>query len=110
MAEGDLRVFENRGVRLTVDADGFMTQPDEWTREIAAALADADGIAELSPDHWRVMEFIRDYWSRRGVAPMIRVLCRETGLTLKRIYELFPRGPARGACKYAGLPKPDGCV
>lgn len=92
------------------DADGFLADPAAWTRETAVALADAEGLGTLSEEHWRVIEFIRAHWTAKGVAPMIRVLCRETGLSLGRIYELFPQGPANGACKVAGLPKPDGCV
>jgi len=104
------RWLEHRSLRIRIDTDGFMAEPDGWTRETAAVLADADGVPELASDHWRVMDFIRDHWRRRGVAPMIRVLCRETGFSLREIYDLFPHGPAHGACKYAGLPKPDGCV
>ena len=77
---------------------------------MAEALADADGIEALTEKHWKVMTFVREYWQGHKVAPMIRLLCRETGFNLSEIYELFPSGPAKGACKYAGLPKPDGCV
>ena len=110
MASGDPRLFQHGDVRLTVDHDGFMVHPDDWTPAIAAALAAADGLPELTAEHWRVLEFLRAYWSRLDRAPMVRLICQETGFKLSRIYELFPKGPAHGACKYAGLPKPDGCV
>ncbi len=110
MASGDPRLFQHGDVRLTVDPDGFMVHPDDWTPAIAAAFAAADGLPELTAEHWRVLEYLRDYWLRLDRAPMVRRLCRETGLTLSRIYELFPKGPALGACRYAGLPKSDGCV
>ena len=87
-----------------------MEQPELWTNDIALALASTEGLAELSEDHWKVVNYLRDYFKQYGIAPMIRKLCKETGFNLKQIYELFPSGPAKGACKVAGLPKPDGCV
>ena len=104
------RLFEHGDVRVTLDADGFLVQPDVWTEDVARALAAADGLDPLTEDHWKVMRYVRAYWEERDVAPMIRRLCRETGFTLKQIYLLFPDGPANGACRYAGLPKPEGCV
>jgi tRNA 2-thiouridine synthesizing protein E len=92
------------------DPDGFLADPGSWSPALAAALAAAEGLGELGPEHWRVIDVIRAHWTEKGAAPMIRVLCRESGLSLGRIYELFPQGPANGACKVAGLPKPDGCV
>lgn len=100
----------NGPIETSRDPDGFLVDPASWTRELAVALAVADGLGELGEEHWRVIDFIRAHWTAKGVAPMIRVLCRETGLSLGRLYELFPQGPANGACKVAGLPKPDGCV
>jgi tRNA 2-thiouridine synthesizing protein E len=102
--------LEHRGLRVRVDEDGFLAEPEAWSSELAAVLADADGVPELTDGHWRVMDFVRSHWRERGAAPMIRVLCRETGFSLREIYDLFPQGPAHGACKYAGLPVPDGCV
>ncbi len=104
------KLFEFAGIRTYVDQDGFLVHPEEWSRRMAAALAAADGVGDLSEDHWKVMSYVRDYWRENDVAPMVRLLCRETGLSLKQIYDLFPNGPAHGACKYAGLPRPDGCV
>ncbi|HAU31392.1 MAG: Dissimilatory sulfite reductase (Desulfoviridin), gamma subunit [Desulfotomaculum sp. 46_296] len=95
---------------IEVDDDGFIKDPNSWDRDIAAALAATEGITELSDDHWKVVSYIREYYLNFQVAPMIRKLCKETGFNLKYIYELFPSGPAKGACKTAGLPKPIGCV
>lgn len=82
-----------------------------WDQDVAIALAKSqESIAELSPDHWAVINFIRGHFLESNMAPMVRAVCKSTGLPLKRIYELFPSGPAKGACKLAGLPKPDGCV
>jgi tRNA 2-thiouridine synthesizing protein E len=96
-------------VDLQFDGDGFLTNPEVWNEAVAAAIAAEDGI-EMSDKHWAVVKLIRQNYEEKGNAPMIRTLCKETGLKLKDIYELFPLGPARGACRIAGLPKPDGCV
>jgi dissimilatory sulfite reductase related protein len=97
------RVFE-------VDGDGFLVDPDLWDDDVARLFAQHDGIEELTDSHWAVVRIIRRNFEEKGMAPMVRVICKETGLKLKQIYELFPLGPARGACRVAGLPKPDGCV
>ena len=95
---------------LAVDENGFIQEPEKWSEAIARALATAEGVAELTDRHWKVVTYLRQYYLQFGVAPMVRRLCKETGLSLKEIYELFPSGPANGACKIAGLPKPTGCV
>ena len=97
-------------VSIEIDDDGFMVEPDEWNEEVALALAATEGLDALSEDHWKIMNYIRDYYREFGVAPMVRKLCKETGFKLKEIYSLFPSGPAQGACKVAGLEKPTGCV
>ncbi len=94
-----------------LNEEGFLQHPEEWTEEVAAALARAEeGLESLSAEHWAVINFIRQHYLQTNLAPMVRSICKTTGLPLKRIYELFPSGPAKGACKLAGLPKPDGCV
>ena len=103
-------IFEHGDIRLEVDEDGFITNPDEWNEDIGRALATTEGVDELTEDHWKVANYLRNYYLEYGVAPMIRKLCKETGFKLKQIYELYPSGPAKGACKVAGLPKPTGCV
>ena len=102
--------FAQGNVSIEVDEDGFMQEPDNWNKDVAAALGTTEGVDDLSEDHWKVVDYLRNYYLQFGVAPMIRKLCKETGYDLKRIYELFPSGPAKGACKVAGLPKPTGCV
>jgi tRNA 2-thiouridine synthesizing protein E len=101
---------EIAGRTFLVDEEGFLQQPDIWNDDVAALFAASDGVEQLTPEHWAVVRFIRAYWEQSGSAPMIRLLCKETGINLRTIYKLFPAGPAKGACKYAGLPKPDGCV
>jgi tRNA 2-thiouridine synthesizing protein E len=103
-------VIEIEGKQFEVDGDGFLTKPEQWNEEVARLFAMHDGISDLNEKHWTVVKIIRRNWEEKGLAPMIRSICQETGLKLREIYELFPLGPARGACKIAGLPKPDGCV
>ena len=95
---------------LEFDGDGFLIHPETWTKDVADEIAKADGIENLTEQHWAVIKVIRQNYEEKGMAPMVRVICKETGLKLKDIYELFPLGPARGACRVACLPKPDGCV
>jgi dissimilatory sulfite reductase related protein len=95
---------------IDVDDDGFLTDPSQWNERVALALASTEGLDELTEAHWAIMNYIRQYHAQYGVAPMVRKLCKDTGFKLKEMYELFPSGPARGACKVAGLEKPTGCV
>jgi tRNA 2-thiouridine synthesizing protein E len=102
--------FTKDDISIEVDEDGFMATPEEWNEAIAAAIATTEGVEGLTEEHWKVVNYLREYFLKFGVAPMIRKLCKETGFKLNKIYELFPSGPAKGACKVAGLPKPTGCV
>ncbi len=103
--------IEFDGRKLEVNEEGFLVQPEQWTEELAAHLArTAEGLEQLDPEHWAVIRFIRSHFEANRNAPMVRAICKTTGLPLRRIYDLFPSGPAKGACKVAGLPKPDGCV
>ena len=105
-----MAVIDLGGKDLDVDEDGFIQDPAEWDDDVAAGLAATEGVDELTEDHWKVVRYLRNYYLEFNMAPMIRKLCKESGFKLKRIYELFPSGPAKGACKVAGLPKPTGCV
>ena len=98
------------GKSIEVDEDGFIQQPEQWDENVAADLAKTEGVEQMGPDHWKLVNYIRDYYQKFGIAPMVRKLCKETDTKLARIFELFPSGPAQGACKVAGLPKPTGCV
>ena len=102
--------IELNGRAYDVDEDGFMENPEVWNEQAAADFATTEGVDSMTDDHWTVVNFIRDYYQQFGTAPMIRKLCKQTKMDLKTIYELFPSGPAKGACKIAGLPKPTGCV
>jgi TusE/DsrC/DsvC family sulfur relay protein len=110
LSAGSWTRFEWNGISFPVDEDGFLQEPERWDQQIALALASTEGLRELSETHWKLVHYIRDYYREFEIAPMIRKMCKETGLSLRQIYDLFPSGPAKGACKVAGLPKPTGCV
>ena len=105
-----MMIFEHGEIKIEVDEDGFMQEPDLWNEDIAKALATTEGVDELTDEHWKLVNYLRKYYLKFGIAPMIRKLCKETGFPLKKIYELFPSGPAKGICKVAGLARPTGCV
>jgi tRNA 2-thiouridine synthesizing protein E len=102
--------IEIAGRTFAVDEEGFLQQPELWDDEVAKIFATTEGIGAMTPEHWAVVRMIREYYLEHGTAPMVRLLCQKTGLPLKSIFKLFPSGPAKGACKVAGLPKPEGCV
>ena len=98
------------GVSYELDEDGFLEDASEWNEDVARALAPNEDVPELTEEHWRVINYLRDYYDQYGVAPMVRKLLKDTGYDQKTIYTLWPTGPGKGACKVAGLPKPTGCV
>ena len=98
------------GKSLEIDEDGFIQDPDQWDEGVAKSLAETEGVTDLSEEHWKLVNYLREYYLEFNMAPMIRKLCKQTGFSLKKVYELFPSGPAKGACKLAGLAKPTGCV
>ncbi len=103
--------IEINGKKIEVNEEGFLVNPEDWNEEIAVFLAKKEeGLESLTEEHWKVINYIRNYYLENKLAPMVRAVCKTTGLPLKKIYDLFPSGPAKGACKIAGLPKPDGCV
>ena len=103
--------LEVNGVKLPVDEDGFLQEPEKWNTELAEFFAKQfEGIDKMSDEHWKIVNYLREYYLKFNIAPPIRMLTKQTGLPLAKIYELFPSGPAKGACKIAGLPKPTGCV
>jgi tRNA 2-thiouridine synthesizing protein E len=95
---------------VDVDAEGFLTDPAQWNERIAEAIAAENGIAELTERHWLVVRFMRDRYLQTGNAPSIRSLGKESGVPIKELYQLFPRGPAKLAAKIGGIPKPRGCI
>lgn len=95
---------------VDVDAEGFMTNAEQWNEQIAEAIAKANGIPELTDRHWLVVRFMRERYLATGTAPSIRSLGKESGVPVKELYQLFPKGPAKLAAKIGGIPKPKGCI
>ena len=83
-------IFEYENVKIEVDEDGFMENPEEWNEDVALALASTEDVTELTDEHWKLINYLRDYFKQYGIAPMIRKLCKETGFPLKKVYETFP--------------------
>jgi len=92
------------------DAEGFLTNPQQWNEEVAAEIAREAGIAELTPRHWLVVNYMRNTYLETGEAPSIRTLGKASGVQIKELYELFPKGPAKLAARIGGIPKPHGCI
>jgi len=98
------------GATVEVDDEGFLLEPGQWTREIGAAIASDSGVAEMTDRHWQVVDFMRETYLRDGAAPSIRTLGKASGVPVKELYGLFPKGPAKLAAKIGGIPKPRGCI
>ena len=95
---------------VDLDAEGFLTNPEQWNEQIAQAIAAQHGIPELTERHWLVVKFMRERYLSTGSAPSIRSLGKESGVPIKELYQLFPKGPAKLAAKIGGIPKPRGCI
>lgn len=111
-----MATLEFDGKSFEVDEEGYLLDPEHWSKELAEHMAKGDGL-DLSDAHWEVINFLREYFQKYQIAPMIKILTKELGKTMgkekgntKYLYELYPAGPAKQACRYAGLPKPTGCV
>lgn len=101
-------VFE--GTALELDAEGFLQVPEQWSETLAETWASELGLGPLSDDHWKVIRYMRDRYLTAGTAPSIRSLGKESGVDVKTLYRLFPKGPAKLAARLAGIPKPKGCI
>jgi tRNA 2-thiouridine synthesizing protein E len=104
------------GKSYEVDEEGYLVDLSQWNEELAGEIAKAEKI-EMTQNHWEVVNFLREYYNEYQIAPAVRVLTKAIGKKLgpekgsnQYLYELFPYGPAKQACKIAGLPKPTGCV
>ena len=98
------------GVPVELDAEGFMTDPNQWTPEIAEEIARQNGIDPLTDRHWEVIDFCRKENQENGAPPTVRKITKGTGIPTKEMYALFPKGPGILSCKISGLTKPKGCV
>ena len=109
-------MMDFQGKQIEVDDDGYIVNLDDWSKELAVHLASIDEIT-LTDAHWEIINFLREYYKQYQIAPMIKILVKEIGKVMgpdkgntKYLYELYPGGPAKQACKFAGLQKPTGCV
>ncbi len=99
------------GKTVQVNEEGYMTNAAEWTKDIAAELAKEEGVADLTPDHWKVIDYCRQWaGANGGKAPTLRTITTNAGVTTKELFGLFPKGPAKKVARIAGLGKPEGCV
>jgi len=98
------------GTEVTVNDEGFFTDSAKWTEAMAPEIASHEGIGELTDRHWQVIKFMRCEYETKGTGPTVRVLGKTSGVPIKELYQLFPKGPAKVAAKIAGIPKPRGCI
>ncbi len=95
---------------ITLNDEGFLTNPDDWNKELALEIAKGEGITELTEDHWKIIEFCRSNAEESGAAPTLRQITKGTGISTKELFALYPKGPAKKVAKISGLGKPEGCV
>ena len=95
---------------VELNDEGFFVYPTEWTEDMAPELARREGIDTLTDAHWKAIRFMRAEYFEKGTGPTVRVLGKTSGVSIKQLYQLFPKGPAKIAAKIAGIPKPRGCI
>jgi len=98
------------GHAVQINPEGFLLDKQQWTPELAEALAGKAGIGPLTERHWKVITFCREDAAREGQPPGLRRISKLSGVEMKELYQLFPKGPGKLAALVAGLPKPQGCV
>ncbi len=111
------------GKMLEVDEDGFIQDPEQWDRAVAGDIAKTEGVDEMTDDHWKVVNYLREYYLEYNMAPMIRKLCKTTGKTLldkpavapvrrlprstsRRFARRCTRSSRSGPCSSFRLPRP----
>ncbi len=103
-------IKELNGKKYELSDDGYLKDWKQWDEDIAKAFAEELGIGELNENHWKVINYLRDYYEKNEVSPSLRKITKESGVSTKEMYSLFPNGPAKKAAKIAGLTKPKGCI
>jgi len=98
------------GTEVTVSDEGFFADPQQWREEMAPQIAQEAGVGSLTEQHWRVVKFMRHEYAEKGTGPSVRALSKSSGVSIKELYQLFPKGPAKLAARIAGIPKPRGCI
>ena len=95
---------------VSLNEEGFMTNPDEWNKDIALEIAQGESINDLTEEHWKIIDFCRSNAETSGAAPTLRQITKGTGISTKELFALYPKGPAKKVAKISGLGKPEGCV
>jgi tRNA 2-thiouridine synthesizing protein E len=95
---------------VELNDEGFFADPEQWTEDMVPELARREGIDELTDAHWTVLRFVRNEYLTKGTGPTVRMLGKTSGVPVKELYQLFPKGPAKVAARIAGIPKPRGCI
>ncbi len=98
------------GRTVEINEEGFFEHPDEWNKDMVPEIARDAGVGELTDQHWRVINFMRSEYEHKGAGPTVRMLGKTSGVSIKELYQLFPKGPAKLAARIAGIPKPRGCI
>jgi tRNA 2-thiouridine synthesizing protein E len=98
------------GTEVSVNDEGFFTDPGQWREDMAAEIAHEAGVGDLTGRHWQVINFMRTEFAEKGTGPTVRALGKSSGVSVKELYQLFPKGPAKLAARIAGIPKPRGCI
>lgn len=98
------------GKSVEVNDEGFFEDPSQWTEDMAPEIAKGLGLDELTDKNWQVIKFMRSEYEQNGTAPSVRALGKTSGVPVKELYQIFPKGPAKMAAKIAGIPKPHGCI
>lgn len=105
-----MSTVELLGKKVDLDDQGYLKNPADWNEDMARELAREEGIPELTERHWAIISLMRKEFLEKGDAPSIRRLTKESGVPIKELYQLFPKGPAKKAARIAGVPKPTGCI
>ena len=105
-----MTVTKLAGREVMLNEEGFLVDPEQWSEDMAVELARKEGIDPLTERHWQIVRFMRSEYLAKGSGPTVRVLGKTSGVSIKELYQLFPKGPAKIAAKIAGIPKPRGCI
>ena len=105
-----MNTVEVNGHTVELNDEGFLLDSSQWTPEVGEVIATEVGIAPLSDKHWQVITFCREDAAREGQSPGLRRISKQSGVGMKDLYKLFPKGPGKLAARVSGLPKPQGCV
>ncbi len=105
-----MQTREYAGRAVETNEEGFLVDGSQWTPEVGEGIAREVGVWPLTERHWTVITFCREDAAREGQSPGMRRIAKNSGVDMKSLYQLFPKGPGKLAARVAGLPKPQSCV